>query len=572
MEFPTTHWFRSDWTELPKFTRFNSASIDAYGHTRHDTAGASFVAFLSYFVFLILSYLRSVSLLSFSVSCACIRVSLHDLSAASDLEFGLRSLSSIQRLPGNQKAYEISTLKKRNPKAPKSSVEARINPLTGKAFEERTTRRQRQGQPLEYQELESDRALKRQIKEAKAKTTSGEDEEAAVEDLVDPGAETESEEESVPPTFQLGASQGPSFPGGFELPKAESVSYRRLDKLKTDVAELGFPSSLGTPNEPLYFEKHPFRSSYRVTESSATEGDFSDLSLEDLGKSVQSPAVPKPYSPLEASLSQREEGKELSPVKEENEVELPAGSDEVEGSFRSHKRDKGKQRATSEDRSSTSEPTTNTPSEPTTGESFVDFGNKSEEDIERLPERRTRRRKRTKKTSVLRETPKEKEQVNVPQPPVIQTATSVQREQKPSVSNFETPTHEKAPSISPLLQNHHKMEYEISMDPRVDHLTTQQLYKNPRVPQLWKASHLVLEDDTAAEVWAYIERMETMFEQASVVLDRHKKKALVDFVKKVDLKDQWSRLTQYRDGTYAQFKAEILSYYPGIKELQGRKP
>ncbi|KAG2019713.1 hypothetical protein CC2G_005126 [Coprinopsis cinerea AmutBmut pab1-1] len=112
------------------------------------------------------------------------------------------------------------------------------------------------------------------------------------------------------------------------------------------------------------------------------------------------------------------------------------------------------------------------------------------------------------------------------------------------------------------------MEYEISMDPRVDHLTTQQLYKNPRVPQLWKASHLVLEDDTAAEVWAYIERMETMFEQASVVLDRHKKKALVDFVKKVDLKDQWSRLTQYRDGTYAQFKAEILSYYPGIKELQ----
>src|SRR5690606_26370848 len=103
---------------------------------------------------------------------------------------------------------------------------------------------------------------------------------------------------------------------------------------------------------------------------------------------------------------------------------------------------------------------------------------------------------------------------------------------------------------------------------RVDHLTTQQLYKNPRVPQLWKASHLVLEDDTAAEVWAYIERMETMFEQASVVLDRHKKKALVDFVKKGDLKDQWSRLTQYRDRTYAQFKAEILSYYPGIKELQ----
>ena len=79
MEFPTTHWFRSDWTELPKFTRFNSASIDAYGHTRHDTAGASFVAFLSYFVFLILSYLRSVSLLSFSVSCACIRFVLQSL-------------------------------------------------------------------------------------------------------------------------------------------------------------------------------------------------------------------------------------------------------------------------------------------------------------------------------------------------------------------------------------------------------------------------------------------------------------------------------------------------------------
>lgn len=88
---------------------------------------------------------------------------------------------------------------------------------------------------------------------------------------------------------------------------------------------------------------------------------------------------------------------------------------------------------------------------------------------------------------------------------------------------------------------------------------------NRKMPKPGVKNAPTFDPEKPEELSRFFERMEDWFEEDGLV-DQDKKKTIVKYLD-ADSETQWKALSKFRDGTYAEFKAQVMRSYPKAEEV-----
>jgi hypothetical protein len=87
-----------------------------------------------------------------------------------------------------------------------------------------------------------------------------------------------------------------------------------------------------------------------------------------------------------------------------------------------------------------------------------------------------------------------------------------------------------------------------------------------RMPKPGQKNAPAFDTDKPEELGRFFERVEDWFEDENIVNDVEKKKRIVRYLDP-DSEIQWKALSKFEDGTYAEFKAQVMQSYPAAEDV-----
>jgi hypothetical protein len=87
-----------------------------------------------------------------------------------------------------------------------------------------------------------------------------------------------------------------------------------------------------------------------------------------------------------------------------------------------------------------------------------------------------------------------------------------------------------------------------------------------RMPKPGQKNAPAFDTDKPEELGRFFERVEDWFEDEGIVSDVEKKKRIVRYLDP-DSETQWKALSKFEDGTYAEFKAQVMKSYPAAEDV-----
>lgn len=87
-----------------------------------------------------------------------------------------------------------------------------------------------------------------------------------------------------------------------------------------------------------------------------------------------------------------------------------------------------------------------------------------------------------------------------------------------------------------------------------------------KMPKPGEKNAPVFDPEKPEELGRFFERMEDWFEDEEITADLEKKKKIVRYLD-ADSEQQWKALSKFENGTYADFKAQVMRSYPKAEEV-----